>query len=102
MNADAASLEALGKVLLKRASDLSYLGRKLSSETWGIEWECAKADRYSAAMTAREMEIRKLANQMRELGNYLRMRAYQMGFVEDQAPRPEEEEETTRRPRRDR
>jgi hypothetical protein len=99
MNADAAALEALGKVLLKRASDLSYVGRKLSAESWGIEWECAKADRYSAAMQAREMEIRKLANQMRELGNYLRMRANQMGEPNDEIPEPEH---TDRRTRRDR
>lgn len=99
MNADAASLEAMGKVLLKRAADLSYVGRKLSSETYGIEWECAKADRYSAAMQAREMEIRKLAGQMRELGNYLRFRANQMGLANDELPEAPQEDRRTRRDR---
>lgn len=78
MNADAASLDALGKLLIQRASDLSWVGRKLSSNAWTATWECAKADRYLAAMQARETETRRLSLQMRDLGTYLRLKAGQM------------------------
>ena len=92
MNADAAQLDALGKLLQKRAADLSYAGRKLASQAYGANWVCAKADRYQAAMEARSGETKKLATQMRELGDYLRAKASQMEIPEDQAPRPGNEE----------
>lgn len=93
MNADAAQLDALGKLLQRRAADLSYAGRQLVSQAYGANWVCAKADRYKAAMEARSGETKKLATQMRELGDYLRAKASQLDQVpEDQAPRPGNEE----------
>lgn len=93
MNADAAQLDALGKLLVKRAADLSYAGRKLASESYSANWQCAKADRYQAAMEARARETSRLSTQMRELGEYLRAKAGQMDDVpEDQAPRPGNED----------
>jgi len=86
MNADAAQLDALGKLLIKRAADLSYAGRKLASESYSANWQCAKADRYQAAMEARATETRRLSRQMRELGNYLRARAGQMEAAAAQTP----------------
>ncbi len=92
MNADAASLDAMGKMLIQRAYDLSWVGRKLVSEAWNVNWTCAKADRYSAAMEARSTETKRLSVQMRELGQYLRQQAAQMDQLpEDQAPRPDNE-----------
>lgn len=78
MNADAATLDAMGQLLIQRASDLAWVGRKLSSNAWSANWHCAKADRYQSAMQAREIETRRLSVQMRELGTYLRSRAGQM------------------------
>jgi hypothetical protein len=89
MNADAASLDAMGKLLIQRAYDLSWVGRKLASEAWNVNWSCAKADRYLAAMQARSTETKRLSVQMRELGQYLRRQAAEMDL--DQAPRPDNE-----------
>jgi hypothetical protein len=88
MNADAAALDALGKMLIQRAADLGYLGRTIESETWGVNWTCAKADRYAAAMQARQAETRRLSNQMSELGTYLRSRAAKLDAAAA-APEPE-------------
>lgn len=78
MNADAAALDTLGKLLIERAGDLSWIGRQLVNEAFKANWECAKADRYTAAMEARSAETKRLSLLMRDLGKYLRARAAQL------------------------
>ena len=75
---DPAGLELLGKLLLERAEDLSWVGTKLKSEAWSANWKCAKAERYRTAMQARATETRRVATQLRELGWYLRTKAAQL------------------------
>ncbi len=71
MSADAATLKLLAKRLDERADDLIYVGRKLSSNAESVSWTCAKADRYRAAMRAREQEFRKVAAQLHEMALHL-------------------------------
>lgn len=77
MASDPATLQALAKSLNERADDLIYVGRKLSANAEGVSWTCAKADRYRAAMRAREAEFKKVAAQMHELAVFLQNKAAQ-------------------------
>lgn len=72
---DAAGLEAAAKVLLNRADDLHYLGQEIVRRSTHAQWECAKAERFRDAMTARQTECQRLAIELRELGRALRARA---------------------------
>ena len=75
MAADPATLQALAKSLNERADDLIYVGRKLANNAQGVKWTCAKADRYRAAMRARETEFRRVAAQLHELAIHLQQQA---------------------------
>lgn len=79
MAADPATLLALAKSLNERADDLIYVGRKLSKNAQGVKWTCAKADRYRAAMRAREAEFKRVAAQLHELAVHLQQQAATAG-----------------------
>jgi len=72
---DAATLMALSKSLHERAADLEYVGRHLASKSQAARWQCAKGDRYRAAMQARRTETDKLAQQLNELAHWVRSQA---------------------------
>ncbi len=77
MAADPTTLRALARTLDQRADDLIYIGRRITANAEGVVWSCAKADRYRAAMHAREIELRRVAAQMHELALALLQRAAQ-------------------------
>ena len=77
MASDPATLQALAKSLNERADDLIYVGRKLGANAEGVNWTCAKAERYRAAMRARETEFKRVAAQLHELAVHLKHRAAQ-------------------------
>jgi hypothetical protein len=76
MPADAAALEELAKLLLRRADDLYTVGRVLTENADAADWQCAKADRYREAMRARRTETTRLSGELVDLGRWLRMRAH--------------------------
>jgi hypothetical protein len=68
-----AELEDMAKILLRRADDLHAVGTTLSSRAGSAVWQCDKAERFRAAIAARQTESHRLAVQLRDLGRYLRL-----------------------------
>ena len=86
MAADPATLEATAQVLLDRADDLYYLGQQIVSRSSPAGWQCAKADRFHDAMTSRQVECRRLAIELRELGRHLRAQAQAAAVIPPVVP----------------
>lgn len=82
---DPAALEAAAKLLLDRADDLYYVGQQIVSKSRGINWKCAKAERFLDAMLARQSECRRLAYELRDLGRDVRAQAYRASTTVTQA-----------------
>ncbi len=73
---DPAALEAAAKLLLDRADDLYYVGQQIVAKSMGLNWKCAKAERFRDAMLARQNECRRLAYELRDLGRDVRAQSY--------------------------
>lgn len=70
-------LEDMAKILLRRADDLHAVGTTLSSRAGSAVWQCDKAERFRAAIAARQTESLRLAVRLRDLGRYLRVLSQQ-------------------------